>query len=219
MTSRRTWMILIGLVLGLVCYNLPWYTHSTAGFTMNGFDLAEWSSLHPAVRSSSPPMLTSFLLRAPLLALVAALALVSNRLHDPRMRWVLRGLAAVCALRFVPPADFFSSATNDPNYRQMALLSALSFVAVVVATLLYRVPERGQLGLAAVIMLAGTAAGWAGLSRSKLLLDNFEIVVRVGPGFIGYGVLALVLVGIVFWPRSGWRAPGTHRESLKFQAS
>ena len=78
---RRGWLIFAGLILATVCYYLPWYTHDTAGFTTNAFDLAEWSSLHPAVRSSSPPMLTSFLLRFPQVMLIVALALAANRLR------------------------------------------------------------------------------------------------------------------------------------------
>lgn len=202
MASRRVWLILFGLALALICYYLPWFTHSTAGFTMNGFDLAEWSSLHPAVRSSSPSMLTSFLLRAPLLALIAALALAANRLSDPRVRWVLRALAVLIALRFVPPADFFRPARDDPNYRQMALLVGLSGVAVLTAWAFYRAPERWQGALLVVVLLAGTVCSWWGLSRAKLLLDNFEIAVKVGMGFVGYAALA---AAIAVWTGMGWR--------------
>ncbi len=69
---RRPGWVLVCLAFALIGYHLAWYTHPTAGFTTNAFDLAEWASLHPAVRSSSPPMLTSFLLRLPLIMLVAA---------------------------------------------------------------------------------------------------------------------------------------------------
>jgi uncharacterized membrane protein len=200
MASRRVWLVLAGLVLALACYYLPWFTHSTAGFTMNGFDLAEWSSLHPAVRSTS--MLTSFLLRAPLLAVIAALALIANRLPDPRARWVLRALVVLIALRFIPPADFFRAAREDPNYRQMALFTVLSGIAIVAALTLYRVPGRWQAALLVLLLLAGTAAGWWGLARAKLLLDNFEIAVKVGPGFIGYAALA---AATTVWTGLGWR--------------
>lgn len=199
MAARRAGIVLAGVILAFLCYQLPWFTHSTAGFTMNGFDLAEWSSLHPAVRSTS--LLTSFLLRAPLLAVIAALALVANRLSDPRIRWVLRALAVLIALRFVPPVDFFRTARADPNYRQMALLVVLSGAALLGALLLHRVPGRWQMVLVAALLLAGTGAGWWGLSRTKLLLDNFEIAVKVGPGFVGYAALA---VGMAVGAGIGW---------------
>ena len=35
MAYAACWLVFAGLILALVCYYLPWYTHSTAGFTMN----------------------------------------------------------------------------------------------------------------------------------------------------------------------------------------
>jgi hypothetical protein len=184
MTARRVWLVMIGLVLATVCYYLPWYTHDTAGFTTNAFDLAEWTSLHPAVRSSSPPMLTSFLLR------------------DPRARWVWRGFALLLALRFFPPSDFFTSATADPNYRQMMLLTGLGFGFVFAAILLARAPARWLDGLLIVTLVCGALAGWWGLSRAGVLLDNFEIDVSTGPGIVGLSLVTAAVVLIVLWPYS-----------------
>ncbi|MBN2303012.1 MAG: hypothetical protein JXQ72_00955 [Anaerolineae bacterium] len=196
-TVRRSWLLLSGVVLGLVCYYLPWYTHETAGFTMHAYDLAEWSSLHPAVRSSSPPMLTSFLLRAPQWALIVALALAANGLSDPRARWVWRGLAALVALRFVPPTDFFSSATDDPNYRQMALLTGLSLGAVGITLFVHRLPDRWRDWLIVAVLAAGAVAGWWGLSRAGILLDNFKIDVQIGSGAVGFAIVTGLMAGLV----------------------
>lgn len=193
--QARFWMVLGCLLLALVGYYLPWYTHDTAGFTMNGFDLSEWTSIHPAVRSSSPPMLTSFLLRLPQLALVAALALVANEAGDVRVRWLVRGGALLLALRSFPPTDFFSTMRDDPNYRQMALLAVLGVAAVAVAPL--APGRRWQRALLAAVLAVGAMAGWAGLQRADELLDNFEIAVQVGPGAPVYtlaAALATVLV-------------------------
>jgi hypothetical protein len=195
--SRHAWLILACLVLATACYYVPWFTHPTAGFTMNAFDLAEWASLHPAVRSSSPPMLTSFLLRVPLLALVFAFALAANRLVDPRSRWLMRGMAVLPLLRFVPPADFFTNATGDPNYRQMALLTGLGIGLVVVSIPLHRVAVRWQDWLSGVALLGGVSSGWWGLSRTRLLLDNFEIAVKTGPGILGLSLVSAVVIVLI----------------------
>ncbi|MBN1203061.1 MAG: hypothetical protein JXJ20_14520 [Anaerolineae bacterium] len=211
LAPRRTWLAIVCLLLALIAYYLSWFTHETAAFTMNAFDLAEWSSLHPAVRSSSPPMLTSFLLRAPQLALVLALALAANQLPDPRGRWVLRLGAGLLALRFMPPTDFFSGATDDPNYRQMALLAALASGGIVAALLLTRVPLRWQCWLLAGILTGGMVTGWAGLSRAKTLLDNFEIDVQTGTGVVGFMLACGVGVIIILLPedRLRWSARWT----------
>lgn len=194
MSTRRVLSVMLGLALGVVCYYLPWYTHTTAGFTMNAFDLAEWTSLHPAVRSSSPPMLTSFLLRAPQWALVAALALAANLWGDLRARWIVRAAALALALRFIPPKDFFTTATSDPNYRQMALLTGLSVFSAAAAVAIARLGPGRQTWLVAGALVAGALAGWIGLSRAGVLLDNFEIAVQIGPGAFGFSAAAAVVV-------------------------
>jgi hypothetical protein len=200
---RRAWLVIAGLIVATACYELPWYVHDTAAFTTNAFDLAEWASLHPAVRSSSPPLLTSFLLRFPQTALIFALALAANGLHDPRSRWVWRAVALVPALRFFPPSDFFTGASADPNYRQMLLLFALCAGSVLIAILLERAPARVQFALLIVALAAGVIAGWWGLSRAGVLLDNFEIDVSIGAGVIGLSLAAVAAGLAAGWP--DWR--------------
>ena len=216
---RRSWLIVICLFVGMALYHAPWYSHETAGFTMNAFDLAEWSSLHPAVRSSSPPMLTSFLLRVPFVALVVACALVANRPQDPRKRWLLRLAAVLLALRMVPPTDFFTEASDDPNYRQMALLTGLGIVLILATLPLHRVDTPWQMWLLVGVLLAGVIAGWFGLSRAGTLLDNFEIDVQVGFGAVGLSAAAALAAFFavvpkpwVLWALDSLGVPVVHEE-------
>lgn len=196
----REALALGAVLMLLVCCVLPWYTHSTAGFTMHVYDLAEWTSLHPAVRSSNPALLTSFLLRMPLWTVVATLALIANRLPDLRWRWVVRAGAIVVALWFVPPVEFFSSARTDPNYRQMALLAVLSGAAVIGAMAVGQMPARVQVALVVSVLGIGVLCGWWGLARAQELFDNFAIDVRVGIGAWGYAVMAALAACIVIVP-------------------
>jgi hypothetical protein len=200
---RRAWLVIAGLIVATACYELPWYVHDTAAFTTNAFDLAEWASLHPAVRSSSPPLLTSFLLRFPQVALIFALALAANGLHDPRSRWIWRATALIPALRFFPPSDFFTGASADPNYRQMLLLFGLSAVSVLAALLFERAPARWQSALLIVALAVGVIGGWWGLSRAGVLLDNFEIDVSIGAGVIGLSLAATAAALAAVWPELG----------------
>lgn len=198
---QRVWWVLVSLLLALVCYYLPWYAHDTAGFTMHGYDLAEWASLHPAVRSSNPELLTSLFLRAPQWILIPALALVANCLDDTRWRWIVRVGALALALRFVPPKEFFTDTPDDLNYRQMALLLALSGLSVLFAALTFRVSVRVQYGVLLALLVAGVVMGWWGLSRTGELLDNFEIDVRIGVGIVGYTLFAAIAGLVTVWPR------------------
>ncbi len=189
------WLALVALTLALLCYYLPWYSHATAAFTLHAYDLAEWASLHPAVRSEAPVLWTSFLLRLPQVTLIWAAALLANGGRDPRLRTVLRGVALLVALRFLPPREFLSAASGDPNYRQMAVLTGLGLAGILLAILAWRLPECWQRWAAAVILLAGAIAGWWGLTHIRPLLDNFQVEARVGYGVLGYTLFCLAATG------------------------
>ncbi len=186
------WLILAALTLALLCYYLPWYSHATAAFTLHAYDLAEWASLHPAVRSETPGLWTSFLLRLPQVTLIWAAALLANGGRDPRLRTMLRGVALLVALRFLPPREFLSTASGDPNYRQMALLTGLGLAGILLAILAWRLPGRWQGGAAASVLLVGAMAGWWGLTRTRPVLDNFQIEAKIGYGVLGYTLFCLV---------------------------
>ena len=79
------------LFLLLIAYALPWMmTPTIAGLTNGAYDLAEWTSIHPAVRAD-PLLLTPLLLRLPLVG-IAWLAGM-GRLRNVEVRttpWVVR---------------------------------------------------------------------------------------------------------------------------------
>lgn len=197
--SRAALALLVSAAVGVAAYHLPWVEHATAGFTMNGFDLAEWTSLHPAVRSSTPPLLATFLLRVPHVAAVLALACAASGLGSARWRAAGWALALVLAARFIPPVEFLQSARSDPNYRQMALLTGLGVAGVAAVMALRRVVGRRSALCGAVVLGLGMAAGWVGLSRALVLLDNFEIAVAVGRGVVLYTAAVLGAVAVAVW--------------------
>lgn len=205
-------LMIVSFLAALAAFYLPWVDHVSAGFTMNAFDLAEWSSLHPAVRFSTPPMLTSFLLRAPQVAVAIGLALAAGVLRDPRWRAVGWAAALLIALRYMPPVEFWQSARGDPNYRQMALLTGIGVLAVGGAALLSRLRARWLAVAAALVVIGGAVAGWAGLSRAGVLLDNFEIATRTGSGPLLYAGAAVVAGMLSTWV---FRAEGGRQERKK----
>jgi hypothetical protein len=188
----------MAVALGLVCYYMPWFAHKTAGFTMNAYDLAEWSSLHPATHASNPPMLTSFLLRLPHILLLFAAGLAANGLRDARLRWITRSVALLLVLRFVPPVEFFRSQSTDANYRQMLLLTMVGGV-LVLTSLAVRPGRIGQ-GLLAASLVISVGTGLWGLSRAGVLLYNFEIDVQIGAGAYGLALFAGLALLLALWP-------------------
>jgi len=200
MSRGRNVGALLALAGMLVAYHGPWYTHTTAGFTMHAYDLAEWASLHPAVRADAPWLRTSLFLRLGWWAVVASVALAANAWPDARVRWTLRALALGLALRFVPPKAFFSGARDDANYRQMAALFALSVLTVGGAWALERAGRRAQRAAWLGVLAVGVGAGWWGLARAGELLYNFQIDVQIGWGAFGYSAAAAVGALVALWP-------------------
>ena len=208
MSTRRGLWALLALAGMLVAYHGPWYRHVTAGFTMHAYDLAEWASLHPAVRADAPLMRTSLFLRLGWWTVVAGVALVANAWPDARARWTLRAGALMLALRFCPPKDFFAGAADDPNYRQMLALFVLSVLTVGGAWALERAAWRWQRVAWLAVLVIGVGAGWWGLARAGELLYNFQIDVQVGWGAFGYSGAAVLGAVAALWPRGETKKGG-----------
>ena len=115
------------LVIALIGYYLPWLYHNAAGLTFNAYDLAEWISIHPAVRDGNPPLLAPFLLRAVLGALALLAALRAARSFGWE-RWLYTVFALALAITLMPPLEFFRDAADDPNYRQQFILAVVVLV-------------------------------------------------------------------------------------------
>ena len=173
------------ILLALVAYCLPWLLNPGVSLTYGVYDLAEWTSLHPAVRANSPPLLLTFALRLPLICLTVMVAY--SHIHIAiRAIFVLVITAAL-----LPPLEFFTQAPGDPNYQQQF---ALALVALIV----------GGIGLSgflsrwnAIIRMAGAVVGtitaiW-GLAQAYALMTDYQLPVRLGAGGILFIAICLIL--------------------------
>src|SRR5262245_36944556 len=115
MKSSSKWFYFwVLFLLALVFYMLPWVLTPDASLNMGGYDLAEWASLHPAVRASSPPLLLSFALRLPL-ALLALVVAFSG--EQAGKTWVRAAFVCLLAVALLPSPEFLTQYRDDPNYR------------------------------------------------------------------------------------------------------
>lgn len=164
-----------GLLLALLAaYSLPWLNGPGAGLTFNAYDLAEWISLYPAARAESPALLTPLLLRLPL-ALIGLIAIVGFQ-----RAWLRALVVVVTALALLPPLDFFTTSSADPNYRQQFMLS-LAFVlgSMSTALLLRRVSPRV---ICAGVGVVSAGAALTGLLRAQQTIALTGIQTTLGPG-------------------------------------
>lgn len=185
MTRTRPSMWLF-VVLALIFYSLPWVVTPGVSLTMGAVDLAEWASLHPAVRAASPPLLTSFLLRLPLVVLALVVAFQA-RIE----RWLRALVVLVAAVALLPPLEFFTQYQGDPNYRQQFALAALALLGGIIGLIGQFV--RWSSPIIALLALVGAVTGLSGFSQAYTLLSNFHLPVGVGFGMVGFVACCLTL--------------------------
>ncbi len=173
--------IYVFIALMLALYLFPWLVNPAASLTLNAYDLAEWASLHPAVRDAN--LLTSLLLRLPLpcLALIVAF---SGR------RSLIRAFVVLALSIAVLRPEFFT-ALGDPNYQQQVALAAVALVGGVIG--LSGILRRWQGWIAAGIAFVGATACSIGVANGCGLMRGFNLPTQIGIGGVG---LALAFVGL-----------------------
>lgn len=115
---------LLLITLGILAFLLPWSSHSSAGLTLNAYDLANWSTRHADEFRGLLVMFTSFLIRGQLLILTAIVARITLKI-----RWLF---CLILIIALLPPLDGFLRDPGNPNYRQLALLAiATALVSII----------------------------------------------------------------------------------------
>ncbi len=177
------------IVLLLLTYSLPWLINPGNGLTVNAYDLAEWTSLSPVVRTQ-PLLYTSLFLRLPLMLITWLIALVTPQ---PRFSIVWLCHTALClslVIAQMPPLEFLMQ-PNDPNYQQQFGLASLSLFGVFLGLSgwLHRIRFwliQGTIILALIALIMGH-------TQAMPLMQQFHLPAVTGLGF--WGMLGLWGVG------------------------
>ncbi|MCC6613314.1 MAG: hypothetical protein IT320_07530 [Anaerolineae bacterium] len=194
-------LTLLGLLAAYAL--LPWAVHTTTALTGNAYDLAEWMSIHPAVRAE-PLMLTPLLLRLPLVCVAWWVVLQSEahvgagyippvRRQVPPLPRII--IVVLIAIALLPPFEFLTSAPGDPNYQQQAMLAALALIGGLALVWLRGARAHHEAPLRviqALIPLVGAGAGVWGTIRALGYWDGLSLTVGVGAGLIVFVILALI---------------------------
>ena len=192
------WGILLTSLLGVVAVHMPWHNHAVAAFRLNAFDLAEWVSLHPTVRTENPTLWSSMLLRWPLLGLGWSMALSANHLRDERWQWIWRGVAVLVVLRLNPPLEFYQGSAGD-NEQQLGYLMLVGLLGIGLMLVGKLWLMRPYFPVLLVIWLMIGYTSWEGLRRATNVVKSLAIEVDYGGGFY---LLLLLTIGVI--GLSGW---------------
>lgn len=174
----------------LITYTLPWVsTPAITGFTNGAYDLAEWMSIVPSIRSDSL-LLTPLLLRIPLVCIAVYLVLSDTRRSTVWLR--LAGLVLI-VIALLPPLEYFTSASGDGNYQQsffLALMALILGAGAAFAT--NNLSPRTIARLAVVPLAIAVMSGTFGVVRALPLVQSFGIGAQVGIGVALFGVVSVI---------------------------
>lgn len=211
--TRRTalahWLVLACAALAVAAYHMPWQTHKIAAFTNNAFDLAEWVSLHPTVRAERPALLTSLLLRLPLVTLAVIIALTAHRLTSEKLRWLWCGVAFLVVLRLNPPVEFYPWGGGSVNDRQLGYLMCGGLGAVLMVTLGARRLRSFWQPLTLIAWGVGAASALGGYARAEDVIAALQVETTPGAGLVLFVGFALAGCLTVFW---SWNLPQALRQ-------
>jgi hypothetical protein len=168
----------------------------SASLTFGAYDLAEWTSLHPAVRSVEPALVMTLMLRLVPALLVIGLAAWTS-LKRGSVPWWLAGLAVLAAAGgLLPPFEFIAN-TGDPNYRQQFIVALIALIGGLGAWSGLLGHHSRWITLAAAVGALICAA--VGLTQALTLFAGFRLDVATGIGGPGVIVCALALAILAFW--------------------
>ena len=181
----NTVIVLLSLALG--AYLLPWVVAPNASMTLNAFDLAEWTSLHPLQQQARPPLMVPLLLRIhlPILAMLMALWPTSREERYPAILFIV--LLSVSQL---PPLEFINN-LNDLNYRQ---LLCFALATLFLSTILRRfLPAQLRPIVALILALLGIVTSLVGQSQA---IELYQLTLEKGTAGGGLWLMVLTYNGI-----------------------
>jgi hypothetical protein len=180
-----------GIIFLILLYMLPWLTNPGVGLSVNAYDLAEWTTLHPRSANQPPPMETAILLRVPLLILAWMSAQVLIIGSPRQIRWWLGvGFTGVLCVALMPPIEFFTSEPDNANFQQQFMLFLASIAGLFLS--ISGIIRRFRYSIALLLSLSAAGIGFWGMMRARDLMIGFSLPVDVAPAAIIFPLLCIV---------------------------
>lgn len=187
--SNLSLFVPLFLATTLLCYILPWVTTPASALSLGAYDLAEWASLHPIVRETTPYLWSSLALRLPLA--VIGILIASDISQTPNRTLFGMAIVLLTAIALLPPLEFFTIYRDDANYRQQFLVAVGTLItgAIVLPRRLATVKPF----LLSLIAAIGAVSASIGLNQSLRLLQNFNLPIQIGIS----GYILIIALGVL----------------------
>lgn len=191
-SSLYSTLAIVTVLVGLLGYMQPWIVAPAGSMTLNAFDLAEWASLIPAQRATSPPLLTPLLLRLQ----PVMLCLILGAVADSRAKMAISAIAILLlAAAQLPPFEYVYD-INNLNYRQQFFLAIVSLIGGFAAM----PPRRPRPAALTTIVLpaTGLVTSAIGLAQAEALYRQFQVGAASGAGImiLSFSYLALLALSV-----------------------
>jgi hypothetical protein len=191
----RSIYIFIPILLALIAYCLPWVIHPSTALTFNAYDLAEWASLPPSVRSENPVLLATLLLRMQLTVIALMISLLAGNPFKTLRWWICTFALLVLVVAQLPPFEYFLDQGGDMNYGQQFTLAVVTVIAGIVG--LSNLPGRWhRLIIIGLAVVSGVTAIF-GYALAFRLMESFNLVVRYGVGIYLFIICTFAIALIV----------------------
>lgn len=166
------------LAAGVIVYLLPWVSNPGVGLTFSGYDLAEWSSLHPAVRADG--LTTSLWLRLPPVLFVLSFVLLASPRRFSAEWWSVCLVIVLGTVALLPPLEFFTVFRGDPNYQQQAQLALITLIGGLIA--LSGLLSRATAYFLIASGLIGIVVSGMGMTQGLRLMTDLSLPTTGGIG-------------------------------------
>lgn len=178
------------VLVGFLGYIQPWIVVPTGSMTLSAFDLAEWASLIPAQRATSPPLLAPLLLRLQ----PVILCLILGAVADSRAKMAIAAIAILLlAAAQLPPFEYVYD-INNLNYRQQFFLAIVSLIGGIAAIPLRRL---SLVALATMVLpIVGLVSSLLGLAQAEALYRSFQLGAASGAGIVILSLSYLALLAL-----------------------
>jgi len=168
-----------------------WIPAEAASLRQNAFDLAEWATFLPEVRSGALNTIPD-ILRLSVALITIATAGRSRDIGNVWVRWAVRFVCILRGLLLLPPYPFVLQLWNSESYGLRFVIAGIALIGVGASIFADRVPERILRASSIILFLAAI-----GMALYAFVALRGPFAIHFGLGINpGWGII-IFLVGVI----------------------